>query len=117
MYFNENERKGPKAASASRDPKSRLGREGRTGTIGWSSPFAVSHPPQETPRHTGKRGTVWFTFVSRLFLFHCDERLKSKSEGSARLTYSGLLGGLEHLKIETRLIDETFASVMGECVM
>jgi len=25
-----------------------------------------------------------------------------------------LSGGLEHLKIETRLIDERFASVMGE---
>ncbi len=31
-----------------------------------------------------------------------DERLKSKTEGSTRLTYTGLLGGLEHLKIETR---------------
>ena len=29
--------------------------------------------------------------------------------------YTGLRGGLEHLKIETRLIDERFASVMGEC--
>ena len=27
-----------------------------------------------------------------------------------------LCGGLEHLKIKTRLIDEKFASVMGECV-
>ena len=27
------------------------------------------------------------------------------------------LGGLEHLKIETRLKDERFASVMGECVI
>ncbi len=26
-------------------------------------------------------------------------------------------GGLEHLKIETRLIDERFTSVMGECVI
>jgi hypothetical protein len=26
-------------------------------------------------------------------------------------------GGLEHLKIETRLIDERFATVMGECVI
>jgi hypothetical protein len=26
-----------------------------------------------------------------------------------------LCGGLEHLKIETRLIDERFVSVMGEC--
>ena len=46
----------------------------------------------------------------------CDERLKTKDEGSTRLVYTGLIGGLEHLKIETRLIDERFASVMGECV-
>jgi len=31
--------------------------------------------------------------------------------------HTELLGGLEHLKIETRLIDERFASVRGECVM
>ena len=43
------------------------------------------------------------------------ERLKTKAEGSTRLAYTGLLGGLELLKIETRFIDE-FASVMGECV-
>jgi hypothetical protein len=47
----------------------------------------------------------------------CGERLKAKAEGSTRLTYTGLLGGLEHLKIETRLIDERFASEMGECVI
>jgi hypothetical protein len=29
----------------------------------------------------------------------CDERLKTKSEGSTRLEYTGLLGGLEHLNI------------------
>ena len=45
----------------------------------------------------------------------CDERLKAKAEGSTRLGYTGLRGGLEHLKIETRLLDERFASVMGEC--
>ena len=38
---------------------------------------------------------------------------KLKSEGSTRLTYTGLRGELEHLKIKTRLIDERFASVMG----
>jgi hypothetical protein len=43
----------------------------------------------------------------------CDERLKAKTEGYTRLTYTGLHGGLEHLKIETRLIDERFVSVMG----
>jgi hypothetical protein len=44
-----------------------------------------------------------------------DERLKGKDKGSTRLVYTGLIGGLEHLKIETRLIDERFPSVMGEC--
>jgi hypothetical protein len=34
----------------------------------------------------------------------CDERLKTKTEKSTRLTYTGLLGELEHLKIKTRLI-------------
>ncbi len=43
--------------------------------------------------------------------------LKSKTEGSTRLVYTGLRGGLEHLKIETRLINEMFASVMGVCVI
>ncbi len=38
------------------------------------------------------------------------------TEGSTRLVYTGLIGGLEHLKIETRLIDERFASVMGSFV-
>ena len=51
--------------------------------------------------------------------FDLMEELKTKSVGSTRLTYTGLLGGLEHLNfwIETRLIDERFASVMGDCVM
>jgi hypothetical protein len=43
----------------------------------------------------------------------CDERLKTKAEESTPLAYTGLLGELEHLKIETRLIDEMFVSVMG----
>jgi hypothetical protein len=46
----------------------------------------------------------------------CDERLKTKTEESTRFTYVGLFGELEHLKIETRLIDKMFASVMGEYV-
>ncbi len=46
----------------------------------------------------------------------CNERLKTKPEVSTRLVYNGLRGGLEHPKIETKLIDERFESVMGECV-
>jgi len=45
------------------------------------------------------------------------KRLKDKGEESTCLTYTGLLGDLEHLKIETRFIDEKFTSVMGECVI
>jgi hypothetical protein len=47
----------------------------------------------------------------------CDERLKPKDDKSTYLTYTGLIEELEYLKIETRLIDENFVSVMGECVI
>jgi hypothetical protein len=47
----------------------------------------------------------------------CDERLKAKVERSTRVTYTVLCGGQEHLKIKSRLIDEKFASVMGECLL
>jgi hypothetical protein len=52
-----------------------------------------------------------------MYKCRCDERLKVKSDGSTRLGYTGLHGGLEHLRIETRLTDERFASVMGECMI
>jgi hypothetical protein len=64
---------------------------------------------------------VYFESIKRelnqrlIYECRCDERLKAKAEGSTRLAYTGLRGGLEHLKIETRLLDERFASVMGEC--
>ena len=46
----------------------------------------------------------------------CDERLQTKTKEFTRLTYTGLVVELEHLKIETRLIDEKFANPMGEDV-
>jgi hypothetical protein len=42
----------------------------------------------------------------------CDERLKPKDEGSTCLVYTGLNEGLEHLKIETKLINKRCVSVM-----
>jgi hypothetical protein len=33
------------------------------------------------------------------------------------VAYTGLRGEREHLKIETRLKDESFECVMGECVI
>ncbi len=46
----------------------------------------------------------------------CDERLQTKTKEFTHLTHTGLVVELEHLEIETRLIDEKFASVMGEYV-
>jgi hypothetical protein len=45
-----------------------------------------------------------------LYECRCDERLRATGEESTRLTYTRLCGGLEHLKIETRLRDERFES-------
>jgi len=39
-----------------------------------------------------------------------------RGTGQTRLTYTGLFVGLEHLKIETRLIDEKIVNVLGEYV-
>jgi hypothetical protein len=36
----------------------------------------------------------------------CDERLQTKTKEFTRLTYTVLVVELEHLKIDTRLIDE-----------
>jgi hypothetical protein len=43
----------------------------------------------------------------------CNGRLQTKR--FTRLTHTGLVVELEHLKIETRLTNEKFASVKGEC--
>ena len=51
-----------------------------------------------------------FKFTEEPFFFFKDEK-------STRLVYTGLIRELEHLKIKTRLINERFVSVMGECVI
>ena len=54
--------------------------------------------------------------IRGIYECRCDERLQSKTKEFTRLTYTGLVVELEHLKIETRLIDEKFANAMGEYV-
>jgi hypothetical protein len=39
-----------------------------------------------------------------MYQCRCDERLKANAEESTRLVYTGLREGLEHLKIDTKLI-------------
>ena len=45
----------------------------------------------------------------------CNGRLQTKR--FTRLAHTGSVVKLEHLKIKTRLTNEKFASVMGECVI
>ena len=60
------------------------------------------------------------TYDRLIYECRCDERLKAKAEGSTRLALVHWVKrgtGTPNLKIETRLIDERFESVMGECVI
>ena len=54
--------------------------------------------------------------IRPIYECRCDERLQTKTKEFTLLTYTGLVVELEHLKIETRLIDEKFANTMGEYV-
>ena len=47
----------------------------------------------------------WDLKIKSISECRCDERLKTKTEKSTRLTYTGFHGELEHLKIKTRSID------------
>jgi hypothetical protein len=61
------------------------------------------------PRERDACGVVYYEEIKgelKIILIYecrCDERLRTTGEGSTRLTYTKLCGGLEHLKIETRL--------------
>jgi hypothetical protein len=63
---------------------------------------------------------VYYEEINREFkkelMYECrwDERLKVNLRD---FTYTVLCGGLEHTKIETRLINERCESVMGEFVI
>jgi hypothetical protein len=77
------------------------------------------------PWGTGTPKDKWFDYyesikrelkIKPISECRCYETLKTKAEESTRLAYTGLLGKLEHLKIETKLRDQKFASVRGEYV-
>jgi hypothetical protein len=97
--------------------RSTKGRRRRVRILGWRCRISLSkffeiqtfcvYYYESTKRELNRR---------LIYECRCDERLKTKTEGSTRLTYTGLCGGLEHLKIETRLIDERFADcLVCEC--
>jgi hypothetical protein len=45
----------------------------------------------------------------------CDERLQTKTKKYTHLSYTRLVVELEHVKIKTKLTNQKFASVKGEC--
>jgi hypothetical protein len=51
--------------------------------------------------------------IKPIYECRCHERLQTKR--FTRLSYTGLVVELEHLKIKTRLRNEKLASVKGEC--
>jgi hypothetical protein len=53
--------------------------------------------------------------IKPIYECRCDKRLQTKAKTFTRLSYTGLVVELEHLKIKTRLTNEKFASVKGEC--
>jgi hypothetical protein len=59
----------------------------------------------------------WELKIKPIYQCRCDERLQTKTKRFMRLTYTGLVVELEHLKIKTRLTHEKFVSVMGEGVI
>ena len=68
--------------------------------------------------HPGEVFLVYYESIKRklkikcIYECRCYERLQSKTREFTRLAYTGLVVELEHLKIETRLIDEKFANVL-----
>ena len=77
-----------------------------------------SHTLLRLPSHT-LSGFVYYESIKRevkikpIYECRCDGRLQTKR--FTCLSYTGLVVELEHLKIKTRLTNEKFASVKGEC--
>jgi hypothetical protein len=53
--------------------------------------------------------------IKPIYECRCDERLQTKTKRFTRLSYTGLVVELKHLRIKTRLTNEKFARVKGEC--
>jgi hypothetical protein len=51
--------------------------------------------------------------IKPIYECRCNGRLQTKR--FTRLSHTGLVVELEHLKIKTRLTNEKFASVKGDC--
>ena len=70
----------------------------------------------------GTANYVYYESIKReikirgIYECRCDERLQTKIKEFKGLVYTGLVLELEHLKIETRLMDEKLTNTRGEYV-
>jgi hypothetical protein len=55
------------------------------------------------------------TNIKPIYECRCNGRLQLETKRSTCLSHTGLVVELEDLKIKTRLTNEKFASVKGEC--
>jgi hypothetical protein len=89
-----------------------------TKTTGLRITLNIDDTPETSRSHTHPSHSETSRLFNLVSIFRqdcrCDEKRKTEVKGSVRLGYTGFLGELEHLQIETRLIDEMFVSVMGE---
>ena len=75
--------------------------------------------PKDRDEVTCNRREVYYESMKRklkikpIYECRCDGRLQTKR--FTRLSHTGLVVELEHLKIKTRLTNEKFPSVKGEC--
>jgi hypothetical protein len=91
-----------------------------------SACVSIRHHTTVLPLRSSCRSTyvniVYYESINRelkikcIYDCRCYERLQIETKEFTRLGYTGLVVELEHLKIETRLIIEKFASAMGEYV-
>jgi hypothetical protein len=72
-----------------------------------------------SPRHQRRFSVYYYESMKRnlkikpIYECRCNGRLQTKR--FTRLAHTGSVVELEHLKIKTRLTNEKFASVKGEC--
>jgi hypothetical protein len=91
----------------------------------WDIEFVIDEPVDEQEEEPEVQvrivNDVYYESIKRepkirgIYECRCDERLQTKTKKFTRLPYTGLVLELEHLKIETRSINERFANAMGEC--
>ena len=82
----------------------------------------TSPGPHSNKGESQGKKVVYYESIKRelkirpIYECRCDETLQTKTKEFTLLSYTGLIGGQEHLKIETSLINEKIENALGEYV-